>query len=438
MTTDLTALAQDALHAQIDERGIVGCLLNANELVRAEALNSVDIGAFTDDFSILVVATIKELHEQAKPVDCVSVTKEICKGAFDGGIANRLSETAGEHPSSSNWPYHLQGVEEAYRRRKIALAADNLARAARDAGADTSEALSALEEAKTDNRRTTGQDSKSLTRELIDDIQARRERQGQLTGISFGFPILDSMTDGIQQGEYIILGARPSIGKTAMAVTMLSSIAVQAGISCSFLSLETKPIGIHRRLMANVSGVSLSAIRSGQIDQYYQRITVAAAKISKSPIQYHYGLGTMDGRKAAQIIRNDARKHGIRIAFIDYLQHLKIDGNAEKRTYGIAENSAEVKRACDETGVAVIALAQLSRLAEDDERMPKLSDIAECGQIERDADTVLLLHRKRDETIGDGSLLVAKARDGECGLVPISYHGPTIRFTQRSPIESAQ
>ena len=152
---------------------------------------------------------------------------------------------------------------------------------------------------------------------------------------------------------------------------------------------------------------------------------------------YHYGLGTMDGRDAANVIRAEARR-GCKVAFIDYIQHLKVDGSAEKRTYGIGANSAEIKRACDETGVAVVALAQLNRGAEDDERLPKLSDIAECGQIERDADTVMLLHRKREETVGDGCLIVAKARDGECGLVPLTYHGATVRFMEKSKVENAR
>ena len=180
-----------------------------------------------------------------------------------------------------------------------------------------------------------------------------------------------------------------------------------------------------------------SLLRSGQVKDDYRRITVGNGRIAKAPIVYHYGLGTMDGRDAANVIRSEARR-GCKVAFIDYLQHLKVDGSAEKRTYGIGANSAEIKRACDETGVAVIALAQLNRGAEDDERLPKLSDIAECGQIERDADTVMLLHRKREETVGEGCVIVAKARDGECGLVPLCYHGPTVRFTERSKVENAK
>ena len=141
-------------------------------------------------------------------------------------------------------------------------------------------------------------------------------------------------------------------------------MAVLQDVPCVFITLETKPIGIHRRLLANVSGVPLGLLRSGKVLEEFRRITVANGRIAKAPIVYHYGLGTMDGRDAANVVRSEARR-GCKVAFIDYLQHLKVDGSAEKRTYGIGANSAEIKRACDETGVAVIALAQLNRGAEE-------------------------------------------------------------------------
>jgi len=435
--TDLASLTVDALHNQVEERQLVGCLLQADQLTRKDALAVVEIEAMTDDFAVGAVGAIRGLDETDKPVDVVSVLLAMSATA-DGGVALRLNEAIDAAPSAVNWVRHWEAIEECRRRRRLATAADAIATAARDRNADTSEAIALLEEARKDTRRTHGKDAKALTHELLDDIQARYELKGALTGISYGIGKLDRMTDGIQPGEYVVIGARPSIGKTAIAVTLMSSIAVEAGIPCSFISLETKPLGIHRRLLANVSGVSIGAIRSGNVEDYWKRLSTSGARIAKAPIRYHYGLGTMDGRGAANAIRQDATKHGTKVVFLDYLQHLKVDGAAEKRTYGIAANSAEIKRACDETGVAVVALAQLSRLAEDDDRLPKLSDIAECGQIERDADTVMLLHRKREETIGDGFIIVAKARDGECGAVGVTYHGPTLRFSEKSQIEDAR
>lgn len=435
--TDLATLTVDALQNQLEERELVGCLLEADEATRRDALAAIEADAFTDDFSFKAVWAIRSLVEAGKPVEVVSVLLEMA-GKVDGQIALRLNECAAAVPSGAAWPMHWEAIQECRRRRRIAYAADAIATAARDLHGDTGTALSALDDARKGVRASKGQDAKTLTRELLDDMEARHKLRGALTGISYGLPSLDRMTDGIQAGEYIVLGARPSIGKTAIAVTMMATVAVEAGIPCTFLSLETRPIGIHRRLMANVSGVSIGAIRSGSIEDHWTRLIVTAGRIAKAPIRYHYGLGTMDGHAAAQAIRQDVEQQGTRVVFLDYLQHLKVDGNAEKRTYGIAANSAEIKRACDETGVAVVALAQLARIAEDDDRLPKLSDIAECGQIERDADTVMLLHRKREETVGDGVLIVAKARDGECGAVGLHYHGPTLKFTERSKVEEVR
>ena len=432
------SLLQTATHAQLDERAVLGCLMQAGETERSAFLAAIRLDAFTDDLTLVAIKAIRDLHEGDRPIDAVEVTKVVSKGSFDSGLASTLSECAEAVPSAAGFTTYLQAVLEACRRRRLAIAADMLASAVQDKGDDLTTALSAIDAARHQTTSSAGEDSKTVTHALLDDIQARHALNGRLTGTSYGIDAIDRITDGIQPGEYVVIGARPSIGKTAIAVTLMHNMAVALSVPCSFITLETKPVGIHRRLLANVSGVPLGVIRSGQVGEVYRTLTVAASRIAKAPIRYHYGLGTMDGQDAANVIRQDARLHGTKVVFIDYLQHLRVDAGAEKRTYGIAANSAEIKRACDETGVAVIALAQLNREAEDDARLPKISEIAECSHIERDADTIMLLHRKRDESVGDAVIVISKARDGECGAVAMHYHGPTVRFTERSRLESVR
>jgi replicative DNA helicase len=430
--------AQDGLHAQVDERACVGCVLAADVSQRRVFLATIDANAFTDSFSVRAIAAIRSVEASGAEVDLVTVTKAMSGQGFDGGTAATLSSLFDEVPSPSNFAFYHANVIEARRRRRLAIAANDLLAAARECPEDIAKALQAVDDAKRDGPRTQGQSSQDVTRALLADIEDRHAKRGALTGVSYGIQDLDRRTDGIQAGEFVVIGARASMGKTAMAVTLTHNIAVTQGIPCVFITLETNPVGIQRRLMANVSGVELGLLKSGDIAEVHRKLTTTAGRIAKAPIRYHYGLGTMDGRLAANIIRNEAEQFGAKIVFLDYIQRLKVDGGIEKRTYGIAENSAELKRACDETGVAIVALAQLNRDAENDDRNPKLSDLAECGQIERDADTVILLHRKREETIGNAMAIIAKARDGECGVVALHYHGPTVRFTDRSRVEDAK
>jgi replicative DNA helicase len=435
MNTILHDLRVDALFNQVSEASMLGCILAADAGMASEILAAIDAAVFTHQPTIDAIAACRAVVEAGRLPDVPTVWARMHLDGKDPG--QFLGEAWDLIPSPAAWPYHFEVVMECHRRRLLAAAGESLASASRDANLDPEDALKLIAGANERRNHDSGVDSKTVTGELIDDIEKRFRMGDKLTGISYGIPILDRMTDGLQAGEYVVVAARPSIGKTAMAVTLLNNMTVQQGEPSVFITLETKPLGIHRRLLANVSGVPLGLLRSGRVVEQYQRITVANGQIAKAPVRYHYGLGTMDGRAAANVIRSEA-KRGCKVAFIDYLQHLKVDGSAEKRTYGIGANSAEIKRACDETGVAVVALAQLNRGAEDDERLPRLSDIAECGQIERDADTVMLLHRKREETIGEGCIIVAKARDGECGLVPLAYHGPTVRFTERSKLEQAR
>jgi replicative DNA helicase len=136
----------------------------------------------------------------------------------------------------------------------------------------------------------------------------------------------------------------------------------------------------------------------------------------------------MDGLAVASMIRRMAKRHGVRVVFLDYLQKMAVDGRAEKRTYAIAENLSKIVAATKGTGVSTVVLAQLNRDAEGSDKRPGLRDLAECGSIERDADVILFLHRDRMVPVGPTEVIIAKARDGECGIAELHYNGNFTRF----------
>jgi replicative DNA helicase len=176
-------------------------------------------------------------------------------------------------------------------------------------------------------------------------------------------------------------------------------------------------------------------IKTGDLDEGGMKaMASASAKVAGSPIYFVSGSGVSGIATITALIRRAVRKWGVKLVLVDYLQKIHGSKAAEKKTYEIAEVSGRLKAIASDTKTAVVALAQLNRENEKDKgRVPRLTDLADSGQIERDADLVLLLNRERNQPNGEAIIAVAKQRDGECGLVPLWYEGQFCRFTDPSP-----
>jgi len=163
-------------------------------------------------------------------------------------------------------------------------------------------------------------------------------------------------------------------------------------------------------------------------------MTAASAKIASSPLWFLDGPSSHSISSITAHVRRAVRKHKVRLVIVDYVQKIKAADRSEKRTYEVAEVSGKLKAIAVQTGVAMLALAQLNREAEKEKgRQPKLSDLADSGSLERDADAVMLLNRDRTEPSGEAAIIIAKQRDGECGHVKLYYEGQYCRFTDPSP-----
>jgi replicative DNA helicase len=186
---------------------------------------------------------------------------------------------------------------------------------------------------------------------------------------------------------------------------------------------------IMRRLVSSVGSIPMQSIKTGQLNQHeMSKLMAATVKCSKAPLFF---LDRSSGASISEITavaKRSIRKNGIKLVVVDYLQ--KIAGQkSEKRTYEIADVSGKLKALAAKTKTAVLALAQLNRESEKEKgRPPRLADLADSGQIERDADTVVLINRDRSVAKGESMLIIAKQRDGECGIVNVGYDGEFCRF----------
>lgn len=271
---------------------------------------------------------------------------------------------------------------------------------------------------------------------LIDDLEARHARQGQPTGILTGFVDLDNKIDGLQAGEQTVIGARPGIGKTAIGLCIANRACLQDGIPTLFVTLEMNKEALLRRLVSINCSVPMFTLRKGCFtEEHMPKIVAFHQKIHHSKLHVLDAVGGADDQELGAAIRRKIRQHGIKLVVVDYLQKVRAAKSHEKRTYEVAQVSGTLKGIAARCNVAMVTLAQLNRESEKTTgQFPRLGDLADSGQIERDADLVLLLHRNRDEANGEAALFISKNRDGEMGVVPLIFDGRHCRFTSKSKI----
>ena len=428
----------DPFDAGDDEFGLIGSCITGGSDVCYEVFAQVPTDAIQNDRLRSIYELIKGITAKSEQVNLKSIVTEWKRSIPQ--IAppfEELSKADELCPSSANYPSFLKAVLEAHHRRQLRAAGDRLIRESAvltlsvDQIVSNAEAGLTVEASKDDV-----QSSKSVVGRFIDSTQERFNRKGKLSGITSGFFHLDQKTDGFQLGELTIIAARPSIGKTAIAIAIANAACINERVPTLFVSLEMSDESIVRRMVSSVGSVPMQSIKTGDLDQGGMKaMSMASGKIAGSPIQFVSGSSISNISSVTAVIRRAVRKWKVQLVIIDYLQKIHGSRAAEKKTYEIAEVSGKLKAVATDTKTAIVALAQLNRENEKDKgRIPRLTDLADSGQIERDADLVLLLNRDRNEPQGEAVIAIAKQRDGECGLVNLWYEGQYCRFTDPSPI----
>ena len=405
------------------ERALIGCCLEQPDL--ATELKS----AWFDDLALgalhLAIASILKAGGVVDPSTLLHAS---------GGKPEALDlilDCQSQCHSAANFPHWREIIVAESEKSRLLKAAQKFVAALPSANGDLRLHVSALENALAkpigDEPRTLG--SKDCAEALTANMEARFNLQGRRSGLVTGFDDLDEYLDGLQPGEVTILAARPSVGKTAIACNLVNRICLEDKIPTLFLSLEMSTAAICRRMLSIRSGVEMRDLKSGKLNESDQtKFPAFTSLLSKSPFYCREAFGGMTGGEAAALIRRGASRKGIKFVVLDYLQKLKSDTRQEKRTYEVADASSSLVNAVRETGVALLCLAQLNRENEKDKgRAPRISDLADSGQIERDADTVLLLHRDRQAPT-NAKLIIGKQRDGETGICNLVFDGRFCRF----------
>lgn len=380
-----------------------------------------------------IFSAIVSLYEKRDPIDIITLQNELTKlGKLEevGGVTY-LSELVYFVPTSSNANHHAKLVQEASIRRNLISSASKIAELAYEEDSVNSILDKAEQNLFSIYRDSVKSDfvpiSKTLevSFEKLDELQ---RNAGMLRGVPTGLKTLDRMLSGFHKEALVILAARPSVGKTSLAINMAQYASVNFGKSIAFFSLEMGQEEIIQRMISAQANLENWKIRHGQLsDDEMERYSIAMGELSdlKFFIDDTPGISVLEMRTK---LRRLVMKHPIDLVMVDYLQLCK-SYVTESRVQQVSDISQGLKNLAREFKVPVVALSQLSRAVETrEDSRPQLSDLRDSGSIEQDADVVMFLSRPDRDNREDYVLSIAKHRAGSTGDIPLKFKGDRTRF----------
>lgn len=381
-----------------------------------------------------IFQTMLRLSDQGKAIDVVTVTEELSakKEIEDVGGLAYLTELANAVPTAANVAHYAKIVEEKALLRRLIRIATKIAEDGYTREDEVEVLLSEAEKKMMEvaSRKNAGdfKHVKDVLVQTYDNIEQLQSRKGDVTGIPTGFRDLDRITAGFQRNDLIIVAARPSVGKTAFALNVAQSVAIQARENVAIFSLEMGAEQLVMRMLCAEGNIDAQVLRTGALTtEDWGKLTMAMGSLSNSGIFIDDTPGVRVNEIRAKC-RRLAQEHGLGMILIDYLQLIQGSGKpGENRQQEVSEISRSLKALARELKVPVIALSQLSRGVEQrQDKRPMMSDLRESGSIEQDADIVAFLYRddyydKESESKNMIEIIIAKQRNGPTGTVTLAF-----------------
>ncbi|MEV5070248.1 replicative DNA helicase [Microbacterium sp. LMI12-1-1.1] len=431
-------------HDLLAEQSALGGMLLSKDAV-ADVIETLRGADFYVPKHELIFEAILTLYSHGEPTDVVAVTDELIKtGELQrAGGADYLHTLTSIVPTAANAGYYASIVSERALLRRLVDAGTRIVQMGYSG---QGEALDLVNNAQAEIYSVTGaeaaEDYVPLTIAVdaaVEEIEAARGRDGQMTGIPTGFSGLDALTNGLHPGQMIIIAARPAMGKSTLALDFARSAAVKHDMPTIFFSLEMGRSEIAMRLLSAEGAIPLQSMRKGTLDSRdWTTVAATRGRINDAPL-YIDDSPNMTLVEIRAKCRRLKQRAGLKLVVIDYLQLMTSGKRVESRQQEVSEFSRALKLLAKELGVPVIALSQLNRGAEQRaDKKPALSDLRESGSIEQDADMVVLLHReaayeKDSPRAGEADLIVAKHRNGPTDTITVAFQGHFSRFTDMAP-----
>ena len=443
MADTVVAAAERSLPHNLEaERSVLGAILIHNDAFNLAA-QVIDAGDFYRDAHRRIFNRMVELSERGQAIDFVTLKEELARNAeLDdvGGPAYVASLVDGV-PRATNVEYYARIVKEKATLRNLIFAANKILTNAYEADQESDlildEAESAIFAVAEDRLKAGFVPMTELVKDNYPKIEQLFEQKRLITGVPSSFVDLDTMTRGFQKGDLVIIAARPSMGKTSLALNIAQYVALQPDHTVGVFSLEMSKESLFLRLLTSEAQIDSHRLMSGALGQKdYGRISHALEVLNamRLHIDDTANIGVLEMRAKAR--RLQAEQRGLSLLVVDYIQLMSARGRSENRTLELASISRSLKGLAKELNVPILVLSQLSRAPESrSDHRPQLSDLRESGALEQDADVVVMIYREdaynRDPNhpdAGTAELIVAKQRNGPTGVVRLAFLREQTRF----------
>lgn len=423
------------------EAALLGAIMLRPDMMH-DVVDVVSGESFYAEKHRLIFETMLDLFRKGHPIDLLSVSSSLKeKGQIDRvGGSSTLTALVDGVPASSNAVYYANIVQKKYMMRRLIEAAEHISSIGYD---DTGELEEVLDKAEKKMFDVTNFSGTHKFRALEDELGEAMERlehlhdssQG-LRGVPTGFAELDDKLSGFQKSDLVILAARPSMGKTSLALDIARHTAVRHGTPVGIFSLEMSAQQLVDRMLAAESNVDAWKLRTGRLsrEEDFASIRQSLDRLSKAPIYIDDQPGN-NILKMRSIARRLKAEKGLGLIMVDYLQLMvpTQSRNSDNVVQQVTEISRSLKNLARELNVPVLALSQLSRAVEQRGGRPRLSDLRDSGSIEQDADVVLFIHREdkykeESERTNIAEILIEKHRNGETGKVDLFFNDKKATF----------
>src|SRR3989339_1296099 len=445
-TDELNKIPPQSLEAEMSLLGSI--LLDKDAMLKIADITQPD--DFYKDAHFKIFETIAELYSKNEPIDILSLSNRLEETGTLEKVGGRsyLATLANSTPTAANIVNYANIVHKKAVRRRLLGASHEISRLGYEEVEDIETILDQAQRSLFGVSqiyfKQTFAPIRSVLTDAFDRIDELHRNKGQMRGLPTGFTQLDNLLAGLQKSDLVILAARPSVGKTSLALDMIRNIGVKQKKPVAIFSLEMSKEQLVDRLLCAEAGIDLWRMRTGKLsdrpeDDDFPRIGHAIGVLSEAPI-------FIDDSPNVNImqIRTKARRlqaeHGLGLIVIDYLQLMESRGNSENRVQEVAEITRGLKSIARELNIPVMALSQLSRVVEQSKpAIPKLSHLRESGSIEQDADVVMFIYRKaadrnyRPEDVAPdekniAEIHIAKHRNGPTGVVKCIFREQLASF----------
>ena len=421
------------------EQAVLAAMFNDRDAI-LEAIPLLKESDFYRHDHGVLFATMRKMNEQNVPVDLVTITAQLDKdGNLEkaGGIAY-VAQIANSIGNAANVAYYANIVKEKAVLRDLISIASNISNRSYDDTEDTEKILDDAERMVLEISQKRTRSGLTPVAEVIDQslshLEILSQKKEVLTGLTSGFVDLDRMTSGWQKSDFIILAARPAMGKTALALNMAQNAAMATKQPVAIFSLEMSKEQLVNRMISSLAEIDQQTLRNGRIyGDDWIRLVNAVAPLGEAPV-YIDDTPAISVREVRAKARRLKTEQGLGLIIIDYLQLMGSTGRIESRQQEVSQISRSLKALARELDIPIIALSQLSRSVEQgQEKKPSLSHLRESGSLEQDADIVMFIYRDEyynedSDKKGQAEIIIAKHRNGATGSVDLSFRKEFTKF----------